>query len=485
MNEELIYIEIDAESGVAEVVLSLNDSNNVDVTIENEQSISIVVKDSGIGQEGTGLQLGETHEKAYYGDLGKAAYLHSISTHAVPGEPQFNNWLNTNPLSAFLSDAPVNGNQYVRKNGGWAILSITVPDAWVSNIFTETDPTFPIDYLKFTIAGTDYVVTDIPKADGILSGGYVSWISGFIFAVNPTAYYISGKLYTVSNSTVSLDAADLVNPRIDIICVDINRQVIVIKGTPAVTPQKPTPNPLTQIELTQIFVPANVTEPDFITSEIVYDENIEWTGSFVGTTVVYNSLVNPIKGTYCINVTGIGNNDSLSFTNSSLIAALDYETFSFAVKLKQVMSAQHTLFVTFYNDLTAVSTATTIVLNKSLINTWQVINLKITDIPFINGNFNKVTFTWTKSGQQVDHLGFYLDLIKFEVGITQPISTTVESDPIFTAWNNAMFGVGAKQTGTHSGLLGQRSITDDYEYVCVQGGAIGVAIWKKIVLFHT
>ena len=36
-----------------------------------------------------------------------------------------------------------------------------------------------------------------------------------------------------------------------------------------------------------------------------------------------------------------------------------------------------------------------------------------------------------------------------------------------------------KRTGIDAGVLNERSVTDDYEYICIQGGEVGVAIWKK------
>ena len=36
-----------------------------------------------------------------------------------------------------------------------------------------------------------------------------------------------------------------------------------------------------------------------------------------------------------------------------------------------------------------------------------------------------------------------------------------------------------KRTGIDAGVLNERSVTDDYEYICTQGGEVGVAIWKK------
>jgi hypothetical protein len=44
---------------------------------------------------------------------------------------------------------------------------------------------------------------------------------------------------------------------------------------------------------------------------------------------------------------------------------------------------------------------------------------------------------------------------------------------------------GAKQTGIDAGVQGQISITDDYGYFCVTGGPVGIAIWKKFILFQT
>ena len=46
-------------------------------------------------------------------------------------------------------------------------------------------------------------------------------------------------------------------------------------------------------------------------------------------------------------------------------------------------------------------------------------------------------------------------------------------------------GYGEKKTGIDSGEEFELSLTDDYLYICVTPGEIGVAIWKKVVLFQT
>lgn len=42
-----------------------------------------------------------------------------------------------------------------------------------------------------------------------------------------------------------------------------------------------------------------------------------------------------------------------------------------------------------------------------------------------------------------------------------------------------------KQTGVDAGTLGQAAFDDDYFYLCVIPGEVGVAIWKRSVLFQT
>jgi hypothetical protein len=46
-------------------------------------------------------------------------------------------------------------------------------------------------------------------------------------------------------------------------------------------------------------------------------------------------------------------------------------------------------------------------------------------------------------------------------------------------------GDGERKTGIHAGVLKEMSITDDYVYICVVGGDVGVAVWKKFILFQT
>lgn len=41
---------------------------------------------------------------------------------------------------------------------------------------------------------------------------------------------------------------------------------------------------------------------------------------------------------------------------------------------------------------------------------------------------------------------------------------------------------GEKVTGVDAGIQGQKSVTNDYLYLCVIGGEVGVAVWKKLLM---
>jgi hypothetical protein len=77
-------------------------------------------------------------------------------------------------------------------------------------------------------------------------------------------------------------------------------------------------------------------------------------------------------------------------------------------------------------------------------------------------------------GNNVYHLT--VEATKNGATATQNITVNVTDIPILSCCEWTM---GEKITGIDSGILGMRSFTDDYEYLCVQGGIAGVAIWKK------
>lgn len=136
---------------------------------------------------------------------------------------------------------------------------------------------------------------------GLLNGGIVTWSgTGLVMNVTAAYYVINCNYYNSDGSlSVTLDAADPSNPRIDVIAVDTAQNIVVIKGTAGVNPVKPQVNPTYQVELTEIYVPAGATTPQDYTYRTVYNENTEWTsGSALSSgTANFNSTVFPSVGT--------------------------------------------------------------------------------------------------------------------------------------------------------------------------------------------
>ena len=66
------------------VYLKLDGSNTMDSGYTPTNALSVVTL-KYFQDNGTGLLLGNTHDKAYYGDFGAAAYAHSIVAHAPAG----------------------------------------------------------------------------------------------------------------------------------------------------------------------------------------------------------------------------------------------------------------------------------------------------------------------------------------------------------------------------------------------------------------
>lgn len=106
----------------------------------------------------------------------------------------------------------------------------------------------------------------------LVSGGQVVWQTGLQFLVQAGSGYIDGTLETWAQQTVTLDAADATNPRIDVIGVDNTSTAFEVAGTPAASPSEPVVSPDTQLKLALVTVAAGATSPT-VTSELVYAEN--------------------------------------------------------------------------------------------------------------------------------------------------------------------------------------------------------------------
>lgn len=346
----------------------------------------------------------------------------------------------------------------------------------VDSIYVEEIDPFPIDQLKYTLKdGSEIDVTEIYKPDGILTGGLVTWAGGLIFSTTPAAYYIAGAFYTTGTELDTLTAADGTHPRIDLLAVDTNSVVIVITGIPSATPQKPTPDPQAQIELTSILVPANATEPEppdggVIADTLVYDENVEWTGSSIGVSVDFASATDPYSGSICADVGTISNGDVVDFTSDSPIPA-DLESLSLFFKLKEDVARAFSLNVQFYLSGSPVTDEFEIPIDRGIL-TWQNIGLDFAGVVFSETTFDEVLFRWRKTGRLVDVDGFYLDFIKLQSGLEQP--TPAASPTRLSTGTRTATSYGITSDGSVDDIILLEATTD-------LAGLLGADKWDEIV----
>lgn len=370
-------------------------------------------------------------------------------------------------------------------------------DQKVSEIIATQDPEYPISYLSYRRNGVQIDITEIPKADGMIKGCMVSYISGLRFGVSAGAYYMTGTLNRVDSDTKTLADAHPTLPRIDLIAVDNTPAIIVIQGTPAANPQKPSIDPETQIERTNILVPAGATEPgNIITDKIIYDEGD--TGEFIlsaaGVTVDGAYAPDKFHGTYSINVGALSTADTITLTSDTVLDRTDFENFVLYLKLKASMSNKQWLYVGFLNGGVLVTNEIRVPLTKNNTTSWQVVIMALTGLTWSQAEFDAVRIRWSGAS----HAGMLLDYIKLETGVIQVEyndsvtltgdvqGTGVTGSPILTTMAGQYERLtGAKESVSDEGIAGQESWDDDYLYKCVVSGAAGFAIWKKIPMLKT
>lgn len=288
-----------------------------------------------------------------------------------------------------------------------------------------TDPTNAQD------AGTknyvDQAVAAISQNTGsqVISGCGVAWTgTGLQFLVSAGTYSINGTTYSVSQTTVTLDAADGSNPRIDLIIVDNTSTATKITGTPAASPVAPSVDPATQLQLTFVYVAAGATTPG-VTNTLLYDENAgsptEWASSSSGATWNLASTNNPYSGTKDIEATSVGTNAYAQLQKGSgTIDPSAQNQLVFYIRSKATWGNNRSLTIAFFNSGTQVGNGLSLrdgVFGFSSSNTsaYQQIVIPISNFNLGSSAVNQIRFIVAGSGGSI---GFYLDLIQLQAGVT-------------------------------------------------------------------
>ena len=263
----------------------------------------------------------------------------------------------------------------------------------------------------------------VQPCNGLQYGGIVSWNSGLTFNVTAATYCINGNPYNSLSGSITLNTASTTLPRIDVIGLDTNNNIIKITGTPAMNPAVPQVNQLSQIFLTSVLIPANATVPSGVTNTIVYDENVEWTTGVTTTGVNFNNLSAPYKNLKSIsfseNIYG-----SLTFTNTATLNKNNFSLLNFFVNRVDVIvnpPYSFNIALTLGGSIvtSSIPVNSLVGYNDNSNSVYQNISIPISRFLFTNsGNFDGVIFTFS------NFPALFIDYITLQAGINNSSSAT-------------------------------------------------------------
>ena len=225
--------------------------------------------------------------------------------------------------------------------------------AAVSETNAETAETGAEAALDQMVALLDSIgVGDSSNGSFIISGMGVSWESGLSYRISAGSFVIDGTVYSAAEQTITLDAADGTNDRIDVIAVGTDGIVVKLTGDPAVNPSKPSVEELEQLELTFVYVTAGATEPGedpVVANEVIYDEDDDWTDAVNGN-VNAAATDFPHGGTKNVRYTAATRGHYVEFTRATAALASDYLNLTLFVRPIDVSWGSSGIRVTLYND---------------------------------------------------------------------------------------------------------------------------------------
>lgn len=342
------------------------------------------------------------------------------------------------------------------------------------------------------------VAGSVPLLSGLASGGIVFWESAYTFRVNAATYYIQGILYSSIEQTITLDAADPVLDRIDVIALNTSGIVVKITGTAAAQPSQPDIDPSTQLQLTFVFVGAATTQPAGVSNEDIYIDNAEWTTSTSGSGWNPASTNNPYSGTLDIEGTNVANGAYVQLQRSAPTTLDSFDTLTMFIRSKAAWNNNRVLRVQFFNAGVAVGTAITIAtgfwgFNSSTTGVYQLVAIPVAQFVIAAGtqvNQLRITDVGGAIGLFIDNIVLQTNGVNFgppaQSGITQDqadarylqrANNLSDLTSASTARTNLGLGTLATQNGTFSGTssgtnTGDVTLAGALDYLTIAGQVI-------------
>ena len=217
-------------------------------------------------------------------------------------------------------------------------------NSWLALDDTDTDFRGKAGYsTTVSLDETRLELTPSGLENGLISGSVV-WLSGLTYEVSDLEVVIGGTYYMIDGDTVTLDAADADDSRIDIITVNVRptvrNRIQVRKGVGSATPAKPIiPDSSLELELTFAQIGAEATEPIGVSSSLVYDEHAgsptEWSvaKSIFGQSIQLDNTEHPNTGTRAIRLHNAVNNARIVFSTGTPRLLKDISSLHFYIRL--------------------------------------------------------------------------------------------------------------------------------------------------------
>lgn len=249
-------------------------------------------------------------------------------------------------------------------------------------------------------------------SNGLLSGGVITWVTGYTYNISPAVYVINGVTYASPAKTVTLAGSDPALDRVDAIDVTVADTSGVITGIPNNPTIDPNINPASQYKIGNIFVQAATTQPATINQEWIYRENIEWVTAVSNARINAASTNNPFAGTKDVEATLARNADSINFTKSGTVTTANYNTLTFELRSKATWTNNSAIILHFASGVSVVITNGSFGFNSSVTTAYQIISIPLSAFGSLATTVGKLSIKVSTTGGRT--IGFYIDDIQLQ-----------------------------------------------------------------------
>jgi len=315
------------------------------------------------------------------------------------------------------------------------------------------------------------------------------------YYVSASKYIIAGRDYsTFVSDTITLSDGDGSFSRYDVIVVRVNNaltstpnvSIEVLEGTPGSTPLEESINLATDAKLSVKIILASATSDPTATSDIVYDDNAEWTNLEIPTGANLDYTTLPYYGTKSLYIPAVGSTeDFASWDKGSLVTFNPDDNLTFA--LKETVSATYSSPVI---NIKLINTATGSYYYKSIdkkllynygyqsdqSDIWQLININLSEFQSSSRsatNYNKIEFGFTNTNI------LRLDWIHIQGGVPTEVPQTDVTFKSLTDSPNSFEGFGGYNVAVKSDETGVEFIAPSSGNVTKVGTPVAnqIGVW--------